>query len=128
MAKEPITAEEAEERHGPKEGRRFGVAAPGYWTDEKKEEQRQKALAMHETPHPDDPGRRMFGGRQPDAGRPRIKRMHEVIAEQAIRDGNLAARKLHDMLNHKSPMVQLSAISKLLEVETKVDAALAADE
>lgn len=127
MSTEPITAEQAEERHGD-EPRRFGVARADYWTEERKEEQRQKALEMRNTPHPDDPSRSMFGGRQPGAGRPRLRRASEIIAEQAAKDGNLMAQKLHAMLNHHSPMIQLQAINKLIEVEEKVDDRVAAEE
>lgn len=94
----------------------------------RREEQRQKAIQMHSEPHPDDPTRRRFGGAQPNSGPPRVKRMHEVLAETAIEEAEQAAKVLKTQLRHKSPMVQMQAIRLLLEIEAKNDADMREDE
>lgn len=133
MAKEAITRTEAEER-GLTSRPGSGFAREGYWDETmpsgltRREEQRQKALEMHSEPHPDDPTRRRFGGAQPNSGPPRIKRMHEVLAETAVEEAQAAARALKGMLRHKSPMVQLAAIKQLLEIEVKNDSDMRDDE
>jgi hypothetical protein len=134
MAKEAVTRAQAEER-GLTERPRSGFARPGYWDEidpdtgiSRREMQRQKAQQMHESPHPDDPSRRHFGGPQPNSGPPRYKSAREVIAEESAKQGTVMARKLTGMLSHKSPMVQLSAIKQFLEIEEKVDAHIREDE
>lgn len=44
----------------------------------------RRARELHAQPHPDDPTRRKFGGRQPGAGRPRKPRVSEIVAAAAV--------------------------------------------
>lgn len=114
-----ITREESEERGHSR--RLSGFASPEFWTPERKEEQSLKARKMHEE------GR--FGGRQPGAGRPKIKTVAQVISEEAQKDGSAIYKKLREMaLQHKNPTFQLGAIDRILAAEQNVQKNMRDDE
>lgn len=97
-----------------------GFADPAYWTPEKREAQRQMARKLHEE------GR--LGGRQPGAGRPRTKTVAEVVSETAQQKSDVIARKLMEMVNHKSPSISLGAIDRIHTFEQAVQKNMRDDE
>lgn len=118
MASE-ITREESEERGF--KPRRSGFASPEFWTEERRQKQREWAKKAHED------GR--FGGRQPGAGRPKIKTVAQVISEEAQKDGTAIYRELKLMaLQHKSPAIKLGAIDRILNAEQTVQKNMRDDE
>lgn len=104
-----------------------GFADPAYWegTDPKtglprREAQRQLARKLHAE------GR--LGGRQPGAGRPRTKTVAEVVSETAQQKSDVIARKLMEMVNHKSPSISLGAIDRIHTFEQAVQKNMRDDE
>lgn len=107
----PITREEADEQHSP---RRSGFASPEYWTEQRREEQREKAKRMIAE------GR--FGGKPGQGGRPRVKSATEVIAERAAANGDKLAKRLMDIaLTSPDPRRTIEAIDRLTTAEQTVE-------
>lgn len=114
-----ITREEAQERKG-RRGSAFTARYPDqaqaiqeYWTPERRQAKREEAKRLI--------AEGKFGGRQPGAGRPRIKTVSEVIAEEAQKDGKKIYRELQQMvLNNKSHGIKLGAIDRILKAEQDV--------
>jgi hypothetical protein len=108
----PITPLEAQERgHST---RRSGFADPNYWTEERRQKQREWAKkAIQE-------GR--FGGKKGQGGRPRIKTATEIVAEEAQKSGAQIARRLKDIaLNNPDPRRAIEAMDRLLGSEQTVE-------
>jgi hypothetical protein len=105
---EEISRQEAEERGHSRP--RSGFADPSYWSPEKREAQSQLAKKMYEE------GR--FGGKQPGAGRPKIKTVTQVIAEEAQKDGIAIYKELKRMmLQSRSDSVKLGAMDRVFARE-----------
>lgn len=106
----PITREEAQERHSP---HRSGFAAPGYWTEERKQKQREWAKVRIAE------GR--FGGKPGQGGRPRVKSATEVIAERAAANGDKIAKRLVDIaVGNPDPRRAIEAMDRLTAAEQTV--------
>ena len=87
---------------------------------EERERRRQRALAMHAQPHPDDPNRRRFGGAQPNSGPRRQKRASEVAAERIARHGNLVADVFISAMQPGKPdAIRMQAARSAVEIEHK---------
>jgi hypothetical protein len=87
-------------------------------SDSERERRRQRALAMHNEPHPDDPTRRRLGGAQPNSGPRRQKRATEVAAERIARKGNLMADAVISAMGNDQPMtIRLQGVRMAKEIE-----------
>ena len=116
---EAITRDEAEARKG-RRGSAFARTHPEqaqaiqeYWTPERRKEKSEQAKRLV--------AEGKFGGKQPGAGRPRIKTVSEVISEEAQKDGNKIYRELKQMMfDNRSPGIKLAAIDRVLKAEQDV--------
>ena len=91
-------------------GRRLsGFADPSYWTQERREAQRQLAKKLYQE------GR--LGGKQPGAGRPRKQSVSEVVSEAASKNADLIARELISMVKHPAPSIKLGAIDRIEKLD-----------
>ena len=105
----------------PSTRRRSGFASPDYWTDERRKEKSEWAKQMVAE------GR--IGGARPGAGRPKKnKTVAEVVSETAQQKSDMIARKLMEMVNHKSPSVSLGAIDRIHTMEQAVQKNMRDDE
>ena len=91
---------------------RGGFGNREWWTPERRLEASERARKLHSE------GR--LGGRQPGAGRPRKKRVSEVIVEEAEKEGQIIWNKLREMLRGKDPSLQLQAIDRIIAREDKL--------
>lgn len=109
---EAITREEAEERGHSR--RLSGFASPEYWTEERRQRQREWAKrAIAE-------GR--FGGKPGQGGRPRIKSATEVVAEEAAAKGREMAKRLSDIaLHNPDPRRAIEAMDRLMGAEQTIE-------
>jgi hypothetical protein len=107
---EPITRDEAGERHS---RRLSGFASPAYWTEERRQKQREWAKqAIRE-------GR--FGGKPGQGGRPRNKTVTEVVADEANKNGSLIARELLSIVrSNPDPRRKIEAIDRLVSAQQTV--------
>lgn len=78
-------------------------------TDEERENRRQRALALHAD------GK--FGGVQPGSGRPRKKRVAEVIAEKVADEAQTIYDRLMQIVREGTDSNSISASRQLLEIE-----------
>lgn len=119
MTSEAISPIEAKERGHSQ--RLSGFAAPSYWTDERRQKQREWAKnAIQE-------GR--FGGKPGQGGRPRIKSATEVVAEKAAEKGAQMARRLAEIaLHHPDPRRAIEAMDRLMGAEQTVQKNMREDE
>jgi hypothetical protein len=80
-------------------------------TDEEREKRRQRALALHE--------QGKFGGAQPGSGRPRKKRVAEVIAEKVADEAQTIYDRLMQVVREGTDSNAISASRQLIEIEEK---------
>lgn len=116
MAGQEISRQEADERGH--ERPRSGFARSGYWDEA---DPKEPALTRREAKaawarRAFEEGR--FGGKQPGAGRPKIKTVTQVIAEEAQKDGLAIYKELKRMmLQSRSDSVKLGAMDRVFARE-----------
>lgn len=76
-------------------------------TDEERQRRSELAKQMHE--------QGKFGGKQPGAGRPRKRRVTEVLNEKIEGDANLIYERLKESLDSESEVNKLKAIQIMLD-------------
>jgi hypothetical protein len=111
-----ISRQEADERGHQRP--RSGFAREGYWDETSPDNpgmtRREAKAAWARKAY--EEGR--FGGKQPGAGRPKIKTVTQVIAEEAQKDGIAIYKELRRMmLQSRSDSVKLGAMDRLFSRE-----------
>lgn len=80
-------------------------------SDEERERRRQRALALHEE------GK--FGGPQPGSGRPRKKRVSEVIADQVDEEAQIFFDRLMQIVREGTDSNAITAARELISISEK---------